>query len=169
VKAINARAETLAEKPAFRDAFQRRRCIVPMRGFYEWQKAGRGKIPHFCRLTHADLFAVAGLYEYWPGVEGGGPMETFTVITTDANSVVAKLHDRMPAILQESDYDAWLDPENRNAESLKPKLNPYPADQMRVYPVSTNVNRVENDDDTLIREAAQPERDLFGSLPQRST
>ena len=164
VKAINARAETLAEKPAFRDAFERRRCIVPMRGFYEWKKAGRGKIPHFCRLTHADLFGVAGLYEYWPGVEGSSPMETFTVITTDANELLAELHNRMPAILSERDYEVWLDPVNRDTVSLKPILKPYPAEEMRVYPVSTKVNRVENDDDSLIREVGGPEQDLFGAV-----
>jgi len=136
-KMINARAETVAEKPAFRSAFQRRRCLVPMAGFYEWQKTGAGKVPHFCHLLNADLFAVAGLHEYWPGKGGTEPIESYTIITTDANEMMAKLHDRMPVILHERDYDAWLDPKNENSEALQGLLKPYPAEEMRAYGLSS--------------------------------
>ena len=142
---INARAETLAEKPAFRAAFRRRRCLVPMMGFYEWQKAGARKIPHYVHLLNADLFAVAGLYEYWPGWDGAEPIESYTVITTDANPMMEKIHDRMPVIVPERDYDAWLDPKNEESDVLQALLKPYPAEEMRAYPISTRVNNAKND------------------------
>jgi putative SOS response-associated peptidase YedK len=148
---INARGETLAEKPAFRSAFQRRRCLVPMAGFYEWQKTGTGKVPHFVHLLNADLFAVAGLYEWWTGNPNTLSIESYTIITTQANEAVDKLHDRMPVILHERDYDAWLDPKNENAEALKALLTPYPAEEMCVYPISSRVNNVKNDDESLIQ------------------
>lgn len=151
---INARAETVAEKAVFHPAFQRRRCLVPMTGFYEWQKTGTGKAPYFCRLLNADLFAVAGLYEYWAGAGGAEPIESYTIITTDANEMMARLHDRMPAILHERDHAAWLDPKNQNKERLEALLKPYPAEEMRAHPVSTRVNNVKNDDETLIDELA---------------
>src|SRR4030095_3192834 len=97
VKTINARAETIAEKPAFKEAFRRRRCLVPMAGFYEWQKTPGGKVPYFIRPLNDELFAVAGLYERWPGKDGAEPIESFSIVTTDANEMVAELHDRMPA------------------------------------------------------------------------
>lgn len=151
-KMINARCETLGEKPAFRAAFHRRRCLVPMAGFYEWQKTATGKVPHYIHPLNAELFAVAGLYEWWPGKDGAGPIESYTIITTNANEMMTRLHDRMPVILHEKDYDAWLDPTNENTEALKVLLKPYPAEEMRVYAVSTRVNDVENDDESLIRE-----------------
>jgi putative SOS response-associated peptidase YedK len=154
-KMINARGETLSEKPAFRSAFQRRRCLVPMAGFYEWQKTPAGKMPHFVHLLNAELFAVAGLHEWWPGNPDTPPIESYTIITTQANEAVGKLHDRMPVILHEHDYDAWLDPKNENTEALKALLAPYPAEEMCVYPVSTRVNNVRNDDDSLIHELGQ--------------
>jgi putative SOS response-associated peptidase YedK len=154
-KMINARCETLAGKPAFRSAFQRRRCLVPMAGFYEWQKASAGKVPHFVRLLNADLFAVAGLYEWWPGNPDTAPIESYTIITTQANEALVKLHDRMPVILNERDYDAWLDPKNEKTEAINALLKPYPAEEMAAYPVSTRVNNVRNDDDSLIHELGQ--------------
>lgn len=157
-KMINARGETVAEKPAFRAAFERRRCLVPMAGFYEWKKTAAGKVPHFCHLLNTELFAVAGLYEWWPGKDGSEPIESYTIITTDANEMMAKLHDRMPVILHERDYDAWLDPKNENTEALKALLKPYSAEEMRAYPISTRVNNVKNDDESLIQELAH-ERD----------
>lgn len=150
-KMINARAETLAEKPAFRSAFQRRRCLVPMAGFYEWQKTPAGRMPHYVHLLNTDLFAVAGLYEWWFGKEGVQPIESYTIVTTEANEMVSKLHDRMPVILHEQDYQAWLDPKNENAQALRALLKPYPAEEMLAYPVSTRVNSVKNDDASLIQ------------------
>lgn len=151
---INARGETVAEKPAFRAAFRRRRCLVPMTGFYEWQKVAARKVPHYIHLLNTELFGVAGLYEYWPGRDGADPIESYTIITTGANELVSRLHDRMPVILPERSYDAWLDPKNGNPEELQELLKPYPSDEMRAYPVSTRVNNVKNDDPKLIEPGA---------------
>jgi putative SOS response-associated peptidase YedK len=150
-KLINARGETLMDKPAFRSAFQRRRCLVPMAGFYEWQKTAAGKLPHFVHLLNAELFAVAGLYEWWPGNANAAPTESYAIVTTEANEVVARLHDRMPVILHERDYEAWLDPNNEDLSALNALLAPYPAEEMRAYPVSTRVNDVKNDDASLLQ------------------
>jgi putative SOS response-associated peptidase YedK len=153
-KMINARCETVAAKPAFRSAFKQRRCLVPMMGFYEWQKNGIRKVPHYIRLLNTEVFAAAGLYEWWPGNEGAEPIESYTIITTDANEMVGKLHDRMPVILHEHDYEAWLDPNNESSEALKALLKPYPAEEMRAHPISTRVNNVKNEDEQLIEEIA---------------
>lgn len=157
-KLINARGETVDERPAFRDAFKRRRCLVPMQGFYEWQKAGGGRIPHYIRLLNAEIFAAAGLYEIWPGKDGAAPIESFTIITTEANEMVGKLHDRMPVILAERDHAAWLDPKNDEGNAVKKLLCPYPAEEMRAYPITARVNNVRNEGPDLIEpmpEAAQ--------------
>lgn len=155
VKMINARGETLGEKPAFRAAFRRRRCLVPMAGFYEWQKAGTRKVPHYVHLLNAGIFGVAGLYEYWPGKDGAEPVESYTIITTGANELIARLHDRMPVILAEKDHAAWLDPKNEKTDLLQPLLKPYPSDEMRAYPVSTRVNNIQNDGPELIEPVVQ--------------
>jgi len=154
---INARGETVAEKPAFRAAFRRRRCLVPMKGFYEWKKTASGKLPHYIYLKNADIFASAGLYEYWPGRDGAEPVESYTIITTEANDMMAKLHDRMPVILAEKDHAAWLDPKNEGKGTLQALLKPYPPGEMLAYPVSTRVNNPKNDDQELLSPA--------GSLP----
>ena len=149
-KMINARAETVAAKPAFRAAFKRRRCLVPMAGFYEWRKTPAGKVPHFIQPLNAELLAVAGLHEWWPGKDGAEPVETFTIITTEANQLMAKLHDRMPVILEERDREAWLDPKNENTEELQKLLAPCLSEEMRAYPVSTRVNSTRNEGAELI-------------------
>jgi putative SOS response-associated peptidase YedK len=154
---INARGETVAEKPAFRAAFRRRRCLVPMKGFYEWKKTASGKVPYYIHLKNADIFAAAGLYEYWPGRDGAEPVESYTIITTEANDMMAKLHDRMPVILAEKDHAAWLDPKNEGKGTLQALLKPYPPGEMLAYPVSTRVNNPKNDDPELLSPA--------GSLP----
>lgn len=97
-------------------------------------------MPHFIHLMNADVFAVAGLHEWWPGKEGAEPIETFTIVTTEANEIMAGLHDRMPVILPESAHAEWVDPRNEKADELKRLLTPYPPDEMRAYPVSTRVN-----------------------------
>jgi putative SOS response-associated peptidase YedK len=150
---INARAETVAEKPAFRAAFRRRRCLVPMSGFYEWQKAGGRKVPHFVSLLNADVFAAAGLYEYWPGKDGAAPIASYTILTTDANELMRAVHDRMPVILHERDYESWLDPKNEKLEVLGGLLTPFPAGEMRAYPIGTRVNNTRNDGPELIEPA----------------
>lgn len=140
---INARAETLTEKPAFRTAFRRRRCLIPADGFYEWQKqtAGR-KQPYFIGLPNRRPFAFAGLWEHWEGADGS-VLDSCTIITTEANERVRALHDRMPVILDRGDFGDWLDPATP-LDRLLHLLRPYPF-EMLIYPVSTLVNAPEND------------------------
>jgi putative SOS response-associated peptidase YedK len=137
-KLINARAETAAAKPAFRDAFRRRRCLVPADGFYEWKKVGNRKQPYHIRLRGGGPFALAGLWEVWRRKDEA--VESCTVLTTEPNSVVAPLHDRMPVILQPADYDRWLDPTVTDAKVLKPLLRPFAGEPMEAVAVSTRVN-----------------------------
>ncbi|MBI3149049.1 MAG: SOS response-associated peptidase [Betaproteobacteria bacterium] len=139
---INARAETLAEKPAFRQALKKRRCLVPADGFYEWQGAPGNKQPWHIGMADDAPFAMAGLWERWRDPEGA-LLDSYTIITTAANEMVKRLHDRMPAILPPANFAAWLDPANDAAGSL---LTPFPAEEMRAYPVSPRVNKVKNDD-----------------------
>jgi putative SOS response-associated peptidase YedK len=153
---INARGETVAIKPVFRVALMRRRCLVPMAGYYEWQKTLEGKAPHFIHLLNADQFAVAGLYEYWPGRDGKDPILSFTVITTDPNEAIGKVHDRMPVILPEEAHAEWLDPANERIEALQRLLRPYPAEEMRAYPVRTLVNSAKNEGPELIEPVPEP-------------
>lgn len=148
---INARAETVAGKPAFRAAFRRRRCLVPMSGFYEWKKEPGKKVPYFIRPLNTEVFAAAGLYEYWPGKDGAEPIESYTIITTEANELMRTLHDRMPVLLPQSDYEAWLDPGNEKTDALMGMLKPYPAEEMRAYPISLRVNNVKNDGPEIIK------------------
>lgn len=147
---INTRAETVAGKPAFRSAFRRRRCLVPMLGFYERRKARARKVLHYVHLLDAELFGVAGLYEYWPGKDGAQPIEGYTIITTDANEMMTRLHDCMPVILRERHCDSRLDPKDEKAEALQKLLKPYPAEEMRACPVTARVNDVKNDGPELI-------------------
>lgn len=159
-KMINLRADTVVEKPAFHPVLSRRRCLVPMSGFYEWRKGGGRKVPYFIHPLNTEVFAAAGLHEYWPGKEGDKPIESFTIITTEANERVRQLHDRMPVLLHEDDYEAWLDPGNRNVSALGKLLKPFPAEEMRAYPVGPRVNNAKNDgadliefqEDTRVRE-----------------
>lgn len=150
---INARSENAAEKPAFRAAFRRRRCLVVADGFYEWKppvEKGARKQPY--RITREDgsLFAFAGLWERWKPKEGDGQaLETFTILTTDANARLADIHPRMPVILPPEVYDHWLDPE-AEPSALQKFLGPFPAERVRAYRVSTRVNAVANDDAGLV-------------------
>lgn len=149
----NARAETVAAKPTFREAYRRRRCLVPMNGFYEWHRSGAQKTPYYVQMRDAALFAVAGLYEYWPGNASASPMTTFTVLTTAANALMQPIHDRMPVIVPPGAYDAWLDPRNTGARGLEALLRPHDAAAMCAHPVSTRVNSVRNDDAALMEAA----------------
>jgi putative SOS response-associated peptidase YedK len=160
-KLINARGDTVAEKPAFREAFRRRHCLVPMSGFYEWRKVGTGRAPYYVRLLNTDVFAVAGLHEFWPGRDGAAPMESFTIVTTEANELMRPLHDRMPAILHASDYEAWLTPKDQDPAALQALLAPYPAEEMRAYLVSPRVNSAKNDGPELVQEAEEPRGTLL--------
>lgn len=142
-KLINARAETLTEKPSFRVAFRRRRCLIPADGFYEWQPLEGKKQPYyFCRDDHQP-FALAGLWEHWESPDG--EIESCTIVTTEANSLLQSIHSRMPVILQPEDYEQWLDPQIQETDRLQHLLYPGENSAFIRYPVSTKVNRPQND------------------------
>lgn len=156
-KMINARAESLAEKNAYKSAFKRRRCLIPADGFYEWQKLpdGKRKQPHFIHRRDGEPMALAGLWEVWPGPKkdkdadqgsgnGEAPLRSCTIITTAANDTIAKLHDRMPVILPATAWATWLAPDNDDLETLGKLLVPAPSELITTYPVSTLVNSVRN-------------------------
>ena len=152
---INARSETLAEKPSYRNALKRRRCLVVADGFYEWQKQpGGGKVPMFITLKDRQPFGFAGLYETWTEPESGESLVTCTIVTGPANAFMAPIHERMPMILSPEAYDVWLDPQEMKSERVLELLKPYPADQFAAYPVSTRVNTPANDDPALIEKAS---------------
>ncbi|MCA9897857.1 MAG: SOS response-associated peptidase [Anaerolineales bacterium] len=140
---INARSETVAEKPSFRTAFKRRRCLIPADGFYEWQKQGSGKQPMFIRPVAERPFALAGLWEVWRDPDGS-VLQTCTILTTTPNELMAPIHNRMPVIVEPEDFDLWLNPEPDPEQGLH-LLRPYPAEKMAAYPVSTVVNNPRND------------------------
>jgi putative SOS response-associated peptidase YedK len=144
---INARAETVAEKPSFRAAFKRRRCLIPASGFFEWQKTKAGKQPFYFRPQDEGLFAIAGLWESWQEIE------TCTILTTAANELLQPIHERMPVILNPADYDQWLDWQTQDTEALQALLKPFLADQMLAYPVSKRVNNATIDNPECIAKA----------------
>ena len=150
---INARAETLADKPSFREAFIRQRCLVIADGFYEWQKRGRTRQPYFIHLKAGRPFGFAGLYDLWTTPEGE-LIRSCTIITTEPNEVMKPLHDRMPVILAKQFEDAWLDPYNPDHASLAQMLRPYSAEEMDVYTVSPLVNSPANDSPECMAPAA---------------
>lgn len=141
---INARAESVAEKPAFRWSFRKQRCLIPADAFYEWKKEGKAKQPYLIRRKDAKPFAFAGLWARWQDPERG-PLDTFTILTTDANELIRPLHDRMPVILDRKDFDLWLDPACDDRERLEPLLKPFDPQQMETFPVSRTVNSPAND------------------------
>lgn len=148
---INARAETVAEKPAFRQAVRSRRCLAPADGFYEWQRTGRTKTPYFIGLRDGGLFAFAGIYDVWSGPVGE-LIESYAILTTVPNAVMAPIHDRMPVILRREAEETWLDPA-AGLDELLPLLGPYPAGEMQAYAVSPRVNAPRNDDASLLQRA----------------
>jgi len=147
-KLANARGESLAERPAFRDAFREWRCLVPASGFYEWQTLGRGKLPWYIQPRDAELFALAGITAYWKG------LRSVSLITTEANELMRPIHDRMPVIIRPEDYSAWLDAANQDVAELMHYIKPYDAARMAAHRVGLRVNKPENDDASLIEEAA---------------
>ncbi len=152
---INARAETLAEKPSFRTALSRRRCLLPADGFYEWQapaEGASGKTPTYLHRRDSGLFAFAGLWDEWHAPDGS-PLRSCTIITTTPNAAAAPIHNRMPVILRPEDEAFWLDPAVSDPRDLLPLLAPYPADLMETYPVSRRVNVPTVDDAALIAAA----------------
>jgi putative SOS response-associated peptidase YedK len=142
---INARAESAAEKPAYRDSFRRRRCLVPANGFYEWKRHGKLKQPHLIRRRDRLPFAFAGLWSSWRDAENPAVVETFTILTTAPNDLLRGIHDRMPVILGPGAYAAWLDPANRDSASLQALLVPASAEGWEAVPVSTRVNSPAHD------------------------
>jgi putative SOS response-associated peptidase YedK len=147
---INARAETVAEKPAFRKPLRSQRCLVPASGFFEWKREGGGKTPHFIHLPGEPLFAFAGLYDVWRDPDGQ-VVKSYTILTTEPNDLMADIHNRMPVILRREDEGEWLSPENTEPEHLLPLLRPYPASEMATYPVSRMVNSPSNDTPDILR------------------
>jgi putative SOS response-associated peptidase YedK len=138
-KLINARSETVTEKPSFREAFKKRRCIIPADGFYEWQRTGGKKQPFFFQMQDEHPFGFAGLWEKWKAIDGQ-VLETCTILTTEANEVLKPVHDRMPLILHPDDYELWLDADLRKLDLAKELLRPFPASEMIAYPVSPSIN-----------------------------
>jgi len=151
---INARSETAAEKPAFRDPMKFRRCLVPADGFYEWWRTGSIKQPFCFEVNEGELFAFAGLWDGWKNAEGQW-IKTCSILTTLPNAVAATVHDRMPVILNRERYDLWLDPGVQNIAEITELLKPYDARMMRAYPVSPRINHVANDDQECSRAVEQ--------------
>ncbi len=155
---INARAETVAEKPAYRDAFRHRRCLIPTEGFYEWRPdpggKGSGKQPWLIRREDGEPFTLAGLWETWTPTPGQGAaseaVESCSIIVTGANTLIAPIHDRMPVILDPADHAAWLDPRQGDLAVLHDMLRPAPAAGWTLYPVSRAVNSPRTDDPSLM-------------------
>ncbi len=145
---INARAETLAQKPTFRKLLASRRCLVPASGFYEWQQTGTGKVPHYISLKGEQLFAFAGLYDRWTDARGT-EMFSYSIITTAPNELMAPIHNRMPAILPPDEEERWLNPDEKETDRLLALLKPYPAEMMTATPVSRAVNNVRNEGPAL--------------------
>lgn len=147
---INARAETLTQKPSFKHIFKTKRCLVPSSGFYEWKKIDGQKVPYFVAIKSCKIFSFAGLYDNWTDSDGN-ELRTFTIITTNANNTLRPIHERMPVILRQEFEEKWLDIKIRDSEWLAEMLKPYPDDQMVVYPVSREVNNPGNDNPQLIK------------------
>lgn len=155
---INARAETVADKPTFRDAVRARRCLVVADGFYEWKREGRDKVPYLFEANEGAPFAFAGLYERWD--REGPPVESFTIICTAANALVGEIHDRMPVILPKAHWDAWLDTAANAPAEVLPLLAPYPADAMKARRVNKRLNAAATDDPAVL-DPEPPELRLF--------
>jgi putative SOS response-associated peptidase YedK len=149
---INARAETAADKPSFRTAMRRRRCLIVADGFYEWKTIAKRRQPVFIHMRDGRPFAFAGLWESWEGA-GHSALESCTILTTTANELIRPIHDRMPVIVACEDYSRWLDPAVQQAEAILPLLRPYPAEAMEAYAVSPRVNNPARDDEACLEKA----------------
>ncbi len=150
---INARSETVAEKPSFRDAFKRGRCLVPVSGFYEWQRSGKGKQPYYFRGKDERPLAIAALWDRWRGPENT-VIESCALLTTAANELMRPIHDRMPVIVEPANYRLWLDPASRNADRLHALLTPRTTDELEAFAVGTAVNNPRHDDATNVKPIA---------------
>ena len=153
-KPINAKCETVRTLPSFREAYRKRRCILPVDGFFEWKaiKGQKAKQPYAIAMKDGSPFGIGGLWENWKDPTSGEWMRTFAIITTDANELVAEIHDRMPLILAPPDYIRWLSDEPNPRDLMRP----FPAEPMRMWPISTRVNKPENDDPSIGEPIAIP-------------
>ena len=149
---INARAESVAIKPAFRTSIKRKRCLVPATGFYEWKRADNGKVPYYVHLKDDSLFSFAGLFDSWHAPDGE-QLKTFTIITTTPNAMMGRIHNRMPVMLSQEDEELWLTKEPLPDSELKRIFKPYPARLMDAYEVSKEVNNPRNENQGLIKPA----------------
>jgi putative SOS response-associated peptidase YedK len=149
VQCLNARAETVTEKPAFRDAFQKRRCLVLTDGFFEWKKDGKNRIPYRVVMKNREPYALAGLWDRWKRPDGR-EFETFAIVTTEPNELIVPVHNRMPVILKEEDENLWLAPYVTEAKTLQPLLKPFPPDLIEMIPVSMAVNSSKNKSEACI-------------------
>ncbi|MBI4789671.1 MAG: SOS response-associated peptidase [Chloroflexi bacterium] len=149
-KMINARAETIAEKPSFKRPLKKQRCLIVASGFYEWQKQGASKTPMFIRFKSSEPFGFAGLYDTWKSPDGES-LTSCTIITTSANELMRSIHERMPVILPKKAHKLWLDPANQDLDELVALLQPYPADKLIAYPVAPLVNSIRNNSAENIR------------------
>lgn len=152
---INARSETVSEKPSFRSAFKRRRCLVPTDGFYEWQRLNKRKQPHYVRMGDGEPFAFAGLWERWDG-QDETVIESCTILTTEANAFVRPIHNRMPVIVEPGNYDLWLEAEPDRTGALARLMRPYSGDRLTAFPISTWVNSPKNDDARCVEPIEHP-------------
>ncbi len=150
-KMINARAETVAEKPSYRKALKYHRCVVLADGYYEWKREGKNKQPYYIQFKDQRMFCFAGLWKRWTKDNNGPPLETCAMLTTGPNTIMERIHHRMPVILQTCDYDTWLNPSIQTPELLSSLLQPYPPEEMEAYPVSTMVNNPRNDSEACIQ------------------
>lgn len=148
---INARIESVSEKPTYRTSFKRRRCLIPADGFYEWKVVNGHKIPHHIRMIESEVFAFAGLWDRWEGE--GETLDSCTIIVMPANEVMKPLHERMPAIIAPAHYDLWMDPRITGKEEIMGYLNSAPSSRLRFYPVSPWVNVPKHDDERCIQPA----------------
>lgn len=165
---INARSESVAEKPSFRRAFAARRCLLPADGFYEWRKEGAAKQPYRITLADEQVFAFAGLWEHWRDPAGGEELETCTILTTAAHPSIAEIHPRMPVILPRGHYGTWLDSESPH-DGLLELLGPYVEKPLKAARVSVRVNKVVNDDPSLLapyEEEATDDRAIEETKPK---
>ncbi len=156
---INAKAEGIDERPAYREAFKRRRCLVPLDAFYEWRKRGKEREPYAVALADRRLMAMAGLWENWRSPAGEW-VRSFTIVTTAANALLAPLHDRMPVILDPDSWPLWLGEAAADAERLTALLTPYPPDRMTIWPVDKRVGNVKNKDPALIEPQRTGQREI---------
>ena len=163
---INARAETVTERKAYKEAFDQRRCLVPADGFYEWKGISKVKQPYFFSRPDGQPMAFAGLWERWTG--GEGELRSFTLITTEANETVVPVHDRMPVILESADWQRWLADDRGDRESLQELLRPGSAELLTCWPVSTRVNSPANDSPLCVERTEEAPQVTEAPAQQRS-